>query len=412
MGITLEDVLVLAGRLDDTAGFDTPRERFRRFLVDQETSGQGCRTLIDQAPHVVDEQHHRALQDLVVLLGRSLGFDTTFGNYLPGTGGLKHDGHWRSGTRLDVVLELRTNHTSTVDIDPLARSIAAHASSAGRGPHARAIGLAVLTPSYPSRVRLEESLSAARLDVTIRVLSLRSLLFLSDCVGEGILTHDDVVRLLETVATQDFVIGLFEKLAHSDEPELVEVRTAQRRAEAAPVFWLATVDGDSAITAERFVEVVIGKRRIFGVRGDGHPSGTVHQGDRILFLRAGTRRRRKSGRGFSRTEGHGPPGRASIQAARSARQRGAPRRCSARSRLGNDAADPRRAGRRESEVAPAAANLGADLRVVDHPGESRGAKRSLDHRRFHRTSKNGPEDAQRWRFAVTRVIASDFTITF
>ena len=142
MGITLEDVLVLAGRLDDTAGFDTPRERFRRFLVDQETSGQGCRTLIDQAPHVVDEQHHRALQDLVVLLGRSLGFDTTFGNYLPGTGGLKHDGHWRSRTRLDVVLELRTNHTLTVDIDLLERSIAAHASSTGRGPHARAIGLA------------------------------------------------------------------------------------------------------------------------------------------------------------------------------------------------------------------------------------------------------------------------------
>lgn len=283
MGITLEDVLVLAGRLDDTAGFDTPRERYRRFLVDQETSGQGGRTLIDQAPHVVDEQHHRALQDLVVLLGRSLGFDTTFGNYLPGTAGLNHNGHWRSRTRLDVVLELRTNHTLTVDIDLLERSIAAHASSTGRGPHARAIGLAVLTPSYPSRVRLEESLSAARLDVTIRVLSLRSLLFLSDCVGEGILTHDDVVRLLETVATQDFVIGLFEKLAHPDAPELVEVRTAQRRAEAAPVFWLATVDGDSAITAERFVEVVIGKRRIFGVRGDGHPSGAVHPGDRICF---------------------------------------------------------------------------------------------------------------------------------
>jgi hypothetical protein len=110
------------------------------------------------------------------------------------------------------------------------------------------------------------------------------------------------------------------------------------------VFWLATVDGDSAITAERFVEVVIGKRHIFGVRGDGHPSGTVHPGRPDLFLRAGTRRRRKGGRCFSRTEGHGPPGRASIQAARSARQRGAPPRCSARSRLGNDAADPRRAG--------------------------------------------------------------------
>ena len=246
-------------------------------------AGQGGRTLIDQVPHVVDEQHHRALQDLVVLLGRSLGFDTTFGNYLPGTAGLNHNGHWRSRTRLDVVLELRTNHTLTVDVDLLERSIAAHASSASRGPHARAIGLAVLTPAYPSRGRLEESLSAARLDVTIRVLSLRSLLFLSDCVRDGLLTHDDIVRLLETVATPDFVIGMFEKLVHPDAPDVVEVRSAQRRGEATPALWLATVDGDGAISAERFVEVVIGKRRIFGVRGDGYPSGTVQPGDRICF---------------------------------------------------------------------------------------------------------------------------------
>jgi len=283
MGINLEDVLVLAGRLDDTAGFDTPRERFRRFLVDQETTGQGGRTLIDQAPHVVDEQHHRALQDLVVLLGRSLGFDTTFGNYLPSTAGLKHDGHWRSRTRLDVVLEVRTNHTSAADVDPLVRSIGAHAAGASRGSQPRAMGLAVLTPAYPFRGRLEESLAAASPDVTIRVVSLRSLLFLSDCVRDGLLTHEDIVRLLETVATPDVVIGMFEKLAHSDSAELVEVRTALRQAEAAPAFWLATVDGDGAITAERFVEVVIGKRRIFGVRGDAYPSGTMHPGDRICF---------------------------------------------------------------------------------------------------------------------------------
>jgi hypothetical protein len=282
MGITLDDVLVLAGRLDDAAGFDTPRERFRRFLIEQEASGQIGRTLVDHCPHLVDEQHHRALQDLVVLLGRSLGFETTFGTYLPVSSSLKSVGYWRSRTRLDIVLELRTNHTPITDFETLARSIAAHAATTGRGSQAHVIGLAVLTPGYPGRSRLEQFLAAATLDVTIRVVSLRSLLFLADTVRAGRLTHDDVVRFFDTVATADFVIGLFEKLAHADADDVAH-RTAPRGAETGPAFWLATVDGDSVITPERFLEVVIGKRRIFGVRGAGHPDGIVRAGDRICF---------------------------------------------------------------------------------------------------------------------------------
>ena len=37
MSVTLDDVLALAGRLDDSGGFDAPRERFRRFLTEHAT---------------------------------------------------------------------------------------------------------------------------------------------------------------------------------------------------------------------------------------------------------------------------------------------------------------------------------------------------------------------------------------
>jgi hypothetical protein len=287
MGMTLDDVLVLAGDLDDVPGFDTPRERFRRFLIGQDTDAHAARRFVEQCPHLVDEQHHRALQDLVVLLGRSLGFETTFGTYAPAGGGLKLDGHWRSRARLEVVLELRTNLTPSTDSEELARSIAVHAGTVRRGSQKRVIGLAVLAPGYAGRNRFEQALATSVPDVPIRFVSLRSLLFLVDMLSAGRVTHDDVVRLLDTVAAPEFVVGLLERASHLGAPDLADSRIPPHELETGPAFWLATVDGDSAITPERFLEVVIGKRRIFGVREAGHPGGSVRPGDRICFYVSG-----------------------------------------------------------------------------------------------------------------------------
>ena len=79
MSVTLNQVLTLVGRLDDAPGFETPRERFRAFLDANVTDLQTLKTFIEEAEHSPGEQLHRALQDAVVVLGRFLGFDTTFG---------------------------------------------------------------------------------------------------------------------------------------------------------------------------------------------------------------------------------------------------------------------------------------------------------------------------------------------
>ena len=104
MSVTLEQILNLSGRLDDTPGFDSARERFRRFLLEHAAELTGARALIEQGQHLPGEQHHRAVQDLVVLLGKFIGFDVTFGAYTPAAGSIKHHGHWRSRLRLHVVL--------------------------------------------------------------------------------------------------------------------------------------------------------------------------------------------------------------------------------------------------------------------------------------------------------------------
>jgi hypothetical protein len=289
MSVTLDELLKLAGRLDDTAGFDTPRERFRRFLVEYVTDSHVARALIEQCHPLVDEQHHRVLQDLVVLLGRSLGFETGFGTYQQ-VAGLKYDGHWRLRGQAEIVLELRTNQTLGADIDNLVRCLAAVVATVLPEPDARPLGLCVLTPLYASRARLDDAISAARSRFPIRTVSLRALMSMADMVSDGRLTPDEVVRLIETGPPLDFVVGLLDRLATAGPARRREPVAATASAPAKPVparkgeqtgFWLATVAGDHAVTPEQFVEVVIGKRHIFGVSRD--TADVAQRGDWICF---------------------------------------------------------------------------------------------------------------------------------
>ena len=76
MNVTVNQVLTIVGRLDDSPGFDSARERFRRFLNERVTDAQSARVVIQQCQQISGEQNHRALQDAVVLTGKFLGFDT------------------------------------------------------------------------------------------------------------------------------------------------------------------------------------------------------------------------------------------------------------------------------------------------------------------------------------------------
>jgi hypothetical protein len=284
MSITLDDVLMLTGRLDDSPGFDVPRERFRRYLGTHLSDAGSARAVIEPCQQLVDEQHHRALQDLVVVLGRPLGFETSFGSYAPATGG---EGCWRSPGRLVVAIELRTNQTSGADFDRLSHTMAAHLAASHSESSIRVIGLSVVTPLYPARDRLERQV-ADRWDTPIRIVSVRSLLVLADMATAGRLQHGDIVRLLDTVPSLDFVAGLLGATPSSGAPAPSPAAGIQVTDVRAPTsFWLAAVTGDNVITAERFLEVVVRKRGIFGVRDDAGPSGAARPGDRICFFLAG-----------------------------------------------------------------------------------------------------------------------------
>jgi hypothetical protein len=282
MTVTLNELLMLAGRLDDSSGFDTSRERFRRFLVEHVTTAQVARTLIEQCQHSPGDQHHRALQDIVVVLGRCLGFEPRFGSYLPAAGTFKPDGHWHS-RRLDVVLEIRTDQTEPTDLDTLSRSVSDLVAASHRGIADRALGLCVLTPLYASREELQENQTSSHPVSSVRIVTLRSLLYLAEMVSTRRLGHEEVVRLLASGLELDFLVELLERAAVDAGTDESSHRSARSGIQAGTSFWLAAIGGDQGATPKQVVELVIGKRHILGVGGNGTPQNAAQPGDRICF---------------------------------------------------------------------------------------------------------------------------------
>jgi hypothetical protein len=279
MSVTLDQILSLSGSLDDTPGFDSARERFRRFLLEQATDPHSIRSLIEQGQHLPGEQYHRAIQDLVVLLGKFIGFEVTFGAYAPPKFSLKHHGQWRSRLRLHVVLEVRSDPAAPPELEALLHSVAAQAATS-RVSSWRFAGLCVVTPLFASRHKIEEALAAAKPVFPVGVVALRPLLLLADLVTAGRVSHEDVVRLLESNLPVDYSVELLDRLT-------AKRGSAPAHAAAAAIegigYWLATVTPDYATTPEQLLELVISRRHVFGVADAGATNETARSGDWICF---------------------------------------------------------------------------------------------------------------------------------
>jgi hypothetical protein len=300
MNVTLNELLTLLGRLDDAPGFDTPRERFRRFLIDHTTDIQTARPLIEECQRSVGEQHHRALQDLVVLLGRFMRFETTFGTYERLPGGVKLDGQWRSRGRLDVVLEIRTEQTTDPTLESLARSVSVVAATTQADVEAR-IGLCVVGRHYVGRGRLEHAASTEK-QADLRVVSVQSLLSLALKFSADRLSHGEVVKLLRSGFALDFVIDLLDRPGDALRPrEVVPDAPSQPASSAAlpapsappavaaplrsePEFWVATLAPNDMATPEQLLAAVIVERRVLGICHDRLLHDDSAPGDWVCFF--------------------------------------------------------------------------------------------------------------------------------
>jgi hypothetical protein len=286
MTVTLDQVLLLAGTLDDAAGFDSARERFRRFLLDHATHPDRAVELIEQCQHAPGDQHQRALQDLVALLGRFLGFDVVFA--APADAGPPPRAMWRSRSRLRVILDLRSDQTAGAGFDGTLQAVAA--ATANASPGVRLMVLCVLAPPGLGRGRLDAAKAEAGAPVPIATVSLRALAKLAAVSDSGRLGHDDVVRLLESGAPLDFMADLLGRAETGEDAAAALDAAPEPGREPSPIaddgqarFWLATVAPDQGMKPAEVLETVVQKRLIFGVTDD-HGAGRVAQpGEWLCF---------------------------------------------------------------------------------------------------------------------------------
>jgi len=308
MNLDLPELLTLVGRLDDAPGIDAPRERFRRFLVEQVTGVAAIRSMLDQTHTSLGDQHARARQDLILLLGQFLGFEVAFGSYQATPGSVRFEGHWRSRRRARIAIEVRSEQTADTDIDTLARTVNALTASLPGDSGERWVGLCVTTPFYASVRRLETQLAQRALH-DIRCISLDSLLWLADMFAAHRVDHDDVVRLLTSGPDSDFMVSLMRRLTESsgadDEvspavrdndpangapnepvnnaPWLSIVRTEPEPDERPAAFWLVTLLQDETATPEQLLDAVIARRQVLGVTVTDWMDDPARERDWVCF---------------------------------------------------------------------------------------------------------------------------------
>jgi hypothetical protein len=284
MSVTLDELLSLVGRLDDAPGFDSPRERFRRFLVKSVADVATARSLIEECQRSVGEQRHRALQDLVTALGRLLGFDVTFGTYERSADGVGVDAHWRSPGLLDVVLEIRTEQTMSPTLEGMARAIAVAPAPAGLEPR---IGLCVVARQYAGLGKIERALAAVPPHVDVRVVSVRSLLSLAAQASAGRLVHAEIVRLLQSGGALDLVVDLLDRPAANGQTgeSIAETGLTAPPRHDEPRYWVAIFSGDEVGAPDHMLTSVIAQRRILAISGaPGSTSDQASPGDWVCFF--------------------------------------------------------------------------------------------------------------------------------
>jgi len=212
--LTLEQLLSVVGTLDDEPGFDTPRERFRRFISKRITDFATARQLVEQCVHLPGVQSHRALEDLVLYLGKFLDFEVVFGPYERSS--VLTCGGWRARRQLFIHVCVWTDRTPRIDLPQLSGVPAVEPNDSEESR----VGLGIVTPLFPTGTRLGD-LKEQRGNPPIYALSLRLLLQLAELVVDGRVNPSFVVALLTRDPLLDDLVEGLESLVKK--PGLISV---------------------------------------------------------------------------------------------------------------------------------------------------------------------------------------------
>ncbi len=276
MSVTLDQIIGLVGKLDDTPGGDTPRERFRHFLRENVKDVGQVRDYIEDCLRKSGDQYNRALQDLVNYLGQLLEFEVTFGRYHGVHGEIGFDGHWRSPTGFHVVAEVKTTEAYAIKAATLVGYVDSLISKKKIPNWDTVLGLYVVGRPDPEVRQLENAIIAERRTDRLRVISVESLLSLAELMNGYDVSHQDVLAVLRPSGpTIDPLVDLMSRLVAQEPPEGEEAGEEQPVeepvGETEPACWMTPVKSDEDQTAEEVIETLVGQEKVYayGTRTPG-----------------------------------------------------------------------------------------------------------------------------------------------
>ena len=286
MNIMLSQILALVGKLDDTPGDETPRERFRHYLRENVNEIGQIRDYIGECLRASGDQYNCALQDLVNHLGQFLGFEVTFGRYRGVQGQLGFDGHWKSPAAFHIVVEVKTTETYAIKTSTLLNYVNDLISEKRIPSWETALGLYVIGRPDPDLRQLENAIVAEKQTHQLRIISVESLLSLAEMMSEYDIRHEDILAVLRpSRPTIDPVVNLMVRLVSPPVEPVVVPPVEPTEGEAA--YWLTPVRSDEEQTAEDCIQTLVARERIyaFGERTPGRKH--IKPGDWMCFYACG-----------------------------------------------------------------------------------------------------------------------------
>lgn len=294
MSITLNQILSLVGKLDDSPGEDTARERFRRFLKENVIEVGQIRDHIEECLRTSGDQYNRALQDLVNYLGYFLGFEVAFGRYQGVQGQIGFDGLWQSPTNFQVVVEVKTTEVYAIKTASLVGYVDALISAQKIPNWDNALGIYVVGRPDPELRQLENAIVAEKRTHQLRIISVNSLLTLAEMMNEYDIGHDDILAVLKPSGpTIDPVVDLMGRLVvqpeapppvkPGPEPEEEKPHPPAQLEKGEATYWLTPVKSTEEESAEECIKSLVGQEKIyaFGERTPGRKH--LKPGDWICF---------------------------------------------------------------------------------------------------------------------------------
>ncbi len=214
MAIPLNKVLALVGKLDDSEGKNTARERFRSYLKEEVIEVGQLKDYIEESLKNSGIQYSRVLQDLVNHLGQFLGFEVHYGRYQGVQGQNGFDGHWISPTEdFHIVVEVKTSEVYPIKTSILVGYIEHLISDRQIPSWEEASGLYVVGRIDNEIQQLETRIIAEKRTHQLRSISVNSLLSMAEMMKQYSLSHKDVVSLIRPFSPRiDSMVALMERL--------------------------------------------------------------------------------------------------------------------------------------------------------------------------------------------------------